>query len=111
MGRLEAYIGNINIANRDAVLDQIIRNRLIKEALDTPQGNALLNSTIDTIADKTKAIVGCCTLDFDKDQTDRIQRLATEIHVAFNLMKDWAKILIAGEKHEEAMEKNPKTGM
>ncbi len=105
MEKLEKYITGIVPANRDAVLDQIVRNRLIKDALDTTQGNALLNTIIDTIAEKTRAIVGCCTIDSTEDQTERMQRLATEIHVAFNLMKDWAGILVAGKVHEEAMEK------
>lgn len=108
MSKLEAYIGTIQVAYRDEVLDQIIRNRLIKDALDTPQGNALFNSIVDTIAEKTRAIVGCCTIDSETDQMDRMQRLATEIHVAFNLMKDWAKILVAGERHEEAMNSKDK---
>jgi hypothetical protein len=111
MNKIEKYIHTFDLEYRTAVCDQIMQNRLIKEALDTPQGNLLLKSISATIADKARAIVHCCTIDSKKDQADRMQRLATEIHVAFNLMKDWAKILIAGEQHEEAMEKNPKTGM
>ena len=102
MDKISDYISGFG-TNRDAVLDQIMRNRLIREAMDTPQGSALLNNIIDTIAKKTRAIVNSCTIESKKDQTDRIQKLASEIYVAFNLMKDWAQILVAGEKHEEAM--------
>jgi hypothetical protein len=105
MDKVGKYVATIKYKYREAVLDQIMRNRLIREALGSPQGNILFDNIIDEIAKKTRGIVNSCIIESKKDQMDRIQRLASEIHVAFNLMKDWAQIIKDGEQHEEAMNK------
>lgn len=106
MSKIGDYITSIKDEEaRSAIFNQVIAERVIKEALDTPVGNALFTSIIDTITDKTKAIIGYCTADTVDKQTEKIRKTALEIHVAFNLMKDWADIIVNGEHHEERMEK------
>lgn len=100
---LEQYIAGFQENNRDAVVSQILKSRLIKQAFETPAGMALLNSAFDEIAKKVMAILGACTENTEAERVEKIGRLATEIHVAYNLLRGWAEILVAGDKHEEAM--------
>lgn len=99
---LETYVSGFQENNRDAVVSQIMKSRLIKRAFETETGKALFNSAIDEISKKVMAILGSCT-QTKSDQTEMIARLATEVHVAYNLLRSWADILVAGEAHEEAM--------
>lgn len=100
---LESYIAGFHESNRDAIVAQILKSRLIKQAFETAAGKALFNSAIDEIAKKVMAILGSCTEKKKADQTEKIRRLATEVHVAYNLLRNWATIILEGEKHEEAM--------
>lgn len=102
---LETYVGTFHETNRDNVVAQIMKGRLIKKAFETEAGKALFNSAIDEISKKVMAILGSCTEKSEEDQLKKIARLATEVHVAYNLLRSWAEILLAGEKHEEAMKK------
>lgn len=104
--RLEEYINGFSESTRDAVVAQIMKSRVIKQAVETPQGKALLNSVIDNIRDKTMVVIGSCTEKSEEDQTEKIRKAATEIHIMFNLVKDWAQILVDGNQHEEAMKKD-----
>lgn len=104
--RLEEYINAFYEGEaRDAVVTQVLKSRVIKQAMDTPAGKALLNNAIDRIRDKVVAIIGACTEKSTDEQLVRIQKDAVEVHVIFNLLKDWAEIVLAGEKHEEEMAK------
>jgi hypothetical protein len=102
---LEDYINTFSEVERDVVVAQILKSRLLKEAIETPNGKALLGSVVDSIRDKTMSILGSCTAKTKADQTEKIRQAALEIHVMYNLMRNWAEILIDGEKHEEAMKK------
>lgn len=100
---LETYVSGFQENNRDAVVSQILKSRLIKQAFETPAGKALFNSAIDEIAKKVMAIMGSCTEKSKADQLDKIARLAIEVHVAYNLLRSWAQVLLEGQGHEEAM--------
>lgn len=100
---LSEYVNQFHENNRDAVVAQILKSRLIKRAFETESGKALFNSAIDEIAKKIMAIMGTCTEKSKADQLEKIARLSTEIHVAYNLLKTWAIILLDGKMHEEAM--------
>ena len=100
---LEDYIAGFHENTRDAVVSQILKAKLVKQAFDTPAGKALLNSAMDEISIKVMAILSSCTEKTEAEETEKIKRLATEVHVAYNLLRNWADILVAGEKHEEAM--------
>lgn len=102
---LETYVSGFHENNRDGVVAQIMKSRLIKRAFETEPGKALFNSAIDEITKKVMAILGTCTEKSKADQIEKIARLATEVHVAYNLLRSWAELLVAGEKHEEAMNK------
>jgi hypothetical protein len=103
--RIDDYINTFDESTRDAVESQIFKSRVIKQAMDTPQGKATLNSVIDNIRNKTMAIVGAAAENTKANQVEKIRVLAQEIHVMFHLMRDWAEILVDGEKHEEEMGK------
>jgi hypothetical protein len=100
--RLEEYINTFYEGEaRDAVVTQVMKSRVVKQAMDTPQGKALLNNVIDRIRDKLMSIVGSCAEKSKEKQTESVRNDAAEIHIMFNLIKDWAQIIVDGEKHEE----------
>lgn len=102
--RIEEYINNFyDESSRDAVVTQIMKCRVVKDAIQTPVGKALLNAVIDSIRDKIMALLGSCTKKTKADQTEKIRQEALEIHVMYNLLKEWAQIIVDGEKHEQAM--------
>jgi hypothetical protein len=100
---LSDYVSRFSDNTRDNVVAEIMKSRLIKKAFQTEAGKALFNSAIDEISKKVEAILGSCTEKSWEDQTEKIAQLAMEVHVAYNLLRSWARILIDGEKHEEAM--------
>jgi len=101
--RIEDYINSFTEQTRDAVMSEILKSRVIKQALDTPQGKGLLNSVVDSIRDKTKAIIGAASGDIKATQLEKIRVLAQEIHIMYHLLRTWADLLKEGEKHEEVM--------
>lgn len=101
---LVKYIQGFDAKNRDAVVEQIMKARIIRKAMETETGKALFNSAVDSISRKIMSIVGSCT-DKEADQTEKIRKTATEIHVAFNLLREWATIIVDGDKHEEVLKK------
>ena len=100
---LVVYIDGFHEENRDAVVAEILKSRLIKQAFETETGKVLFNGAIDEIAEKIMAILDSCTAKSEAEQLEKIRRLATEVHVARNLLRNWARILVDGKKHEEAM--------
>lgn len=103
---VETYIHTFNIETRDAVVNELLTSRVVRDALDTPAGKALLGSVIDSIRDKIRALVGVCAEQSTKAKQDKMQHTATEIHIMYHLLRNWAQILVTGDKHEEAMRKS-----
>ena len=104
MTELVDYISKISENSRDSVVESIMKARIIRKAMDTETGKALFNSAIDGIHRNIMTIVGSCT-DSEDVQVEKIKKCATEVHVAYNMMKDWATIIKEGDKHEVAMKK------
>lgn len=105
--RLEDYINNFyDEDSRDAVVTQIMKMRVVRDAMATPSGKALLNVMIDRIRDKIISILGACTKQTKTDQTEKIRQDAFEVHIMYNMLKEWAEIILSGEKHEDAMKGN-----
>lgn len=100
---LETYINSFSEATRDAVLSQIVKSRIVKQAIETQAGKALLNSVIDDIRDKTMSLMAVCTEKTKAEQFERILQTTTEIHIMYRLLKSWAQILKDGEKHEKML--------
>lgn len=101
---IQDYVNTFHENNRDAVVAQIMKSRLIKSAFETEVGKALMNSVIDNIYSKIASIVGMCTEGNAEIRVGKMEQLASEVHVAYNLLRQWAQILMEGEKHEKAME-------
>ena len=96
------YVANYAEHSRDAVVEQIMKGRLLKQAIETPAGKVIINSAIDDIHQKIMKIVGLCTKPGEATALE-IGTLGQEIAIIFKLIMSWADILVNGEKHEEAM--------
>ena len=102
--RIDEYISTFrDEAMREAVVDQIMKCRVIRDAMGMPTGKALLNNVIDELRNKLQSLVDACTKKTKIEQTEQLRKSAYEIYVMYNLLKDWADIIVNGEKHEEAM--------
>ena len=104
--RLEEYVSEFQEFNRDAVVAQILKSRMIKQAFETEAGTAIFNSTVDEISKKIMSILGACTESTKKSQLEMIAKLSTEVHVMYHLLKTWAEIMVAGQKHQDEMDKS-----
>lgn len=102
--RIDEYISTFrDEAMREAVVDQIMKCRVVRDAMGMPAGKALLNHVVDEVRNKVQSLVDSCTKNSKKDQTEQLQQAAMEIYIMYNLLKGWAEIIVKGEEHEEKM--------
>jgi uncharacterized hydantoinase/oxoprolinase family protein len=101
---IATYVSNFPVNSRDAVVDQIIKGKLLKQAINTGVGKIIINSAIDDIHKKIMGMVALCNKSEIVENAELI-RLATEVYTIYNLIQRWAQILVDADKHEKAMKK------
>lgn len=83
---------------RDVVLEQYMRSKLIKGALENPIGKTILNEVITAIRDKMLIILKAAWAKPD-DKAIIIQRASEEISLLNEILQRWAKLIELGESH------------
>jgi len=102
------YVNRFPEDSRDVVVEQIMKGRVLKQAMSTIAGKAILNSAIDDIHKGLVAIINLCISEKKLDKEDlglKIEQYAHNIQVTYRLMQQWAQMIIDNDRHEEAMKK------
>jgi len=99
------YVSGFTENSRDAVVDQIVKGKLLRQAIEMPGGKAIINSAIDDIHRKIMTMVMSCGKP-ERNYAD-IETLATEIYIIHGLIRNWAQILVDAERHQNAMDQPP----
>jgi hypothetical protein len=105
---IATYVSTFPEKTRDVVVEQVMKGKLLKQALNTISGKVILNSAIDEIHKNLNSIINLCIS--EKRETKeriglQIEYYANEVLVTYRLMKTWAQIIEDSEKHEKAMKK------
>lgn len=107
---IATYVSTFPENSREVVVEQIMKGKLLKQAMNTTAGKVIINSAIDDIHKKLMAIINLCIS--DKKSTakgqalgSQIEQCAKEMLVTYRLMRGWAEIIMNSDRHEGEMKK------
>jgi hypothetical protein len=104
------YITRFPDRQRENVLNEILKNELLKEFMGTTHGRLILDSVVDKIRDNTMKIVQLATKDSECPDiiVDCIRAEAIELNVAYDFMHALASMASTGEQHEAMIKRGKK---
>ena len=104
---IATYVSSFPEKSRDIVVEQVMKGKLLKQALNTVSGKVILNSAIDDIHKHLTAMINLAINRKNKIKSpiEEIERHAQEMLTIYYLMQQWAQIIEDSEKHEKAMKK------
>ena len=105
LSRIQDYVNanNFNEEQRDAVLSSLLESDILKKALDTLEGKAILNDLVDKITECISTTTKLCIEDTSKNY-DSIVQCGLRAQMLYRIMCEWARVLHKGKYHESKME-------
>ncbi len=102
---LEEYLGKFPEKTRDAILESILKTNMVRRALDSTEGKAILMECAQTITENIISILRTAVDKNEGEKARKIEEYARDISVTHSLMARWANIISQGDTHTKTMRK------
>ena len=97
---LIGYLQNFQGMQREVVYKAILDSDMLRDAFDSSHGKLVLNNAIEVITSSIIEIVATCSSLSPEDAVMKCYPKCLEVNLAHKLLKNWAKMLIEGDKHK-----------